>query len=76
MNTSYGEEMIEQEYNMPTDEWYKDSLEYKKEDNTSKVVHIFLSMQTCLNEMIKLIERKVLKCTHCPMTIKEIKAGC
>ena len=35
----------------------------------------FLPKQSYLNKVIKPIERKILKGTHLPMTIKEIQEG-
>ena len=39
------------------------------------MIHKSLPKQTDLFKIIKLIERKVLKGTHLPMTMKEIQAG-
>ena len=43
--------------------------------NTSDVVHMIFPQLTCLNKILNVTERKVLKGTHLPMTIKEIQAG-
>ena len=43
--------------------------------NTDKLVPIFLPKQTDINKVLKIIQRKVLKGTHLPVTITEIQAG-
>ena len=52
-----------------------DSLELRQQINTSKVLHTLLSTQTYLNNISKVIERKLLKGTHIPMTISGIQVG-
>ena len=39
------------------------------------MVQNFLPKQTPINRILKIVQRKVLKGTHLPVTIKEIKAG-
>ena len=43
--------------------------------NTNTVVQKYLSKQTDLDKILKILQRKVLKGTHLPVTIKEIQAG-
>ena len=62
-------EVIKKEYNRPTDKHFKDNPKSKRQVNISKVIHKFLPKQTEFNEIIKLIERKILKGTQLPMTI-------
>ena len=40
-----------------------------------KLVQKFLPKQADIDEIFKIIQRKVLKCTHVPAKIKEIQAG-
>ena len=43
--------------------------------DTTKLVQTFLPKQTDIDKMSDVINRKVLKGTHLPITIKEIQAG-
>ena len=43
--------------------------------NTGKLVQKFLSKQADLDKILKIIQRKVFKGTHLPVTVKEIQAG-
>ena len=43
--------------------------------NTEKIVQKYLPKQTDMDRILKVIQRKVLKGTHLPLTIKEIQAG-
>ena len=43
--------------------------------NTNNVVQKYLSKQTDIDNILNIIQRKVLKGTHLPVTIKEIQAG-
>ena len=43
--------------------------------NTGRLVQKFLLKQADMNKLLKIIQRKILKGTHLPVTIKEIQAG-
>ena len=43
--------------------------------NAGRVVPKFLPKQADIDTILKVIQRKVLKGTHLPVTIKEIQAG-
>ena len=43
--------------------------------STGKLVQKFLPKQADIDKILKIIQRKVLKGTHLPVTIKEIQAG-
>ena len=43
--------------------------------NTNNMVQEYLPRQTDIDKILKIIQRKVLKGTHFPVTIKEIQAG-
>ena len=43
--------------------------------NTEKIVQKYLPKQADIDKILKVIQRKVLKGTHLPITIKEIQAG-
>ena len=44
--------------------------------NTEKIVQKYLPKQADIDKILKVIQRKVLKGTHLPITIKEIQVGC
>ena len=43
--------------------------------DTYKLIQKFLPKQTDIDKVLDIIQRKVLKGTHLPLTIKEIQAG-
>ena len=43
--------------------------------NTGRLIQRFLPKQAVKNKLLKIIQRKVLKGRHIPMTVKEIGAG-
>ena len=43
--------------------------------DTGKLVQMFLLKQADIDKILKIIQRKVLKGTHLPVTVKEIQAG-
>ena len=43
--------------------------------STGKLVQMFLTKHVDINKILKIIQRKVLKGTHLPVTVKEIQAG-
>ena len=43
--------------------------------NTGKLVQKFLMKQADIDKILKIIQRKVLKGTHLPVTVKETQGG-
>ena len=43
--------------------------------DTSKLVQKFLPKQTDIDKILEIIQRKVLKGTHLPITVKETQGG-
>ena len=43
--------------------------------STGKLVQKILTKQADIDKILKIIQRKVLKGTHLPVTVKEIQAG-
>ena len=43
--------------------------------DSTKIIHKYLPKQVDIDKILHIIKRKVLKGTHLPLTIKEIKAG-
>ena len=51
------------------------SPKLRKQINSSKVVHTFLTKRTESNKLIKRIERKISKGTHLPIKVKDLQTG-
>ena len=43
--------------------------------STGKLVQMFVPKQADIDKILKIIQRKVLKGTHLPVTVKNIQAG-
>ena len=43
--------------------------------NTGRLVQTFLPKQADIDKILKIVQRKVLKGMHLPVTVKEIQAG-
>ena len=43
--------------------------------NTGKLVQRFLLKQADIDKILKIIQRKVLKGTHLPVTVNDLQAG-
>ena len=43
--------------------------------NKGNLIHKYLPKQTDIDKILEVIQRKVLKCTHLPVKIKEIQVG-
>ena len=74
-NSPYQEGIISEIYERPHKSQLVDPPELTDLVNTEKIVQKYLPKQADIDKIIKVIERKVLKGTHLPITIKEIQAG-
>ena len=74
-NSPYHKGIISEIYQRPD----KSQLVYPPElidlVNTERIVQKYFPKQTDIDKILKVIQRKVLKGTHLPLTIKEIQAG-
>ena len=58
------------------DEWYfQEPQELESLINTGRLVQKFLPKQADIDKILKVIQRKILKGTHLPVTVKEIQVG-
>ena len=62
-------------YERPDKSFIQEPMELKDLIDTTKLVHKFLPKQTDIDKILDIIKRKVPKCTHLPLMIKEIQAG-
>ena len=74
-NSPYQEGIISEIYERPHKSQLVDPPELTDLVNTEKIVQKYLPKQADIDKILKVIQRKVLKGTHLPITIKEIQAG-
>ena len=74
-NSSYQEGIISEIYQRPHKSQLMDPPELTDLLNTERIVQKYLPTQADIDKILKVIQRKVLKGTHLPITIKEIQAG-
>ena len=74
-NSPYQEGIISEIYQRPDKSQLVDPPELIDLVNTEKIVQKYLPKQIDIDKILKFIQRKVLKGTHLPLTIKEIQAG-
>ena len=72
---SYQEGIISEIYQRPHKTQLVDPPELTDLVNTERIVQKYLPKQADIDKILKVIQRKVLKGTHLPITIKEIQAG-
>ena len=74
-NSPYQEGIVSEIYQRPNKSQIVDPPELIDLVNTEKIVQKYLPKQTDIDKILKVIQRKVLKGKHLPITIKEIQAG-
>ena len=74
-NSPYQEGIISEIYQRPDKSHIVDTPEVIDLVNTERIVQKYLPKQTDIDRILKVIQRKVLKGTHLPLTIKEMQAG-
>ena len=74
-NSPYQEGVISEIYQRPDKSQLVDPPELTDLVDTNKIVQKYLPKQTDIDRILKVIQRKVLKGTRLPLTIKEIEAG-
>ena len=67
--------MISEIYQRPDKSCFQEPQELDSLINTGKLAQKFLPKQPDIDKILKTIQRKVLKGTHLPETVKEIQAG-
>ena len=73
-NSQYQEGVISELYQRPDKSYFQEPQECVCLINTGGLVQKFLPKQTDTDKILKVIQRKVLKGTHLPGTVKEIQA--
>ena len=71
-NSPYQEGVISEIYQRPDKSQLVEPPELTDLVNTNNIVQKYLAKQTDIDKILKIIQIKVLKGTHLPVTIKEI----
>ena len=74
-NSPYQEGIISEIYQRPEKSLLVEPPEQEDLVHTDKIIQRYLPRQTDIDKILKFIQRKVLKGTHLPVTIKETQAG-
>ena len=74
-NSPFQEGEILETYQRPDKTFSQKPQELESLVNRGKLGQKFLPMQADIDKILKIIQRRVLKGTHLPVTIKEIQAG-
>ena len=74
-NSPYQEGITSEIYQRPEKSQLVEPPELADLVNTDKIVQRYLPRETDIDKILKVIQRKVLKGTHLPVTFKEIQAG-
>ena len=74
-NSPYQEGIISEIYQRPHKSQLVDPPELTDLVNTERIVLKYLPKQAEIDKILKVLQRKVLKGTHLPITIKEIQVG-
>ena len=74
-NSLFQEGIISETYERPDKSYVQEPPELKDLIDTTKLVQKSFPEQTDIDKILDIIDRKVLKCMHLPLTIKEIQAG-
>ena len=74
-NSSYQAGIISEIYQRPHKSQLVDHPELTDLVETERIIQKYLPKQADIDKILKVIQRKVLKGTHLPITIKEIQAG-
>ena len=74
-NSTYQEGVISETYQRSNRSYFHEPPELDSLISTGKLVQKFLMKQPDIDKILKIIQRKVLKGMHLPVTVKEIQAG-
>ena len=74
-NSPYQEGVISEIHQRPDKSQLLETPELANVVNSNNIVQKYLPKQMDIDKILKIIQRKVLKGTHLPITIKEIQVG-
>ena len=73
-NSPHQEGIISKIYERPDKSYTQEPTKLKDLIDTTKLIQKFLPKQVDIDKILDVIQRKVLKGTHLPLTIKKIQA--
>ena len=73
-NSPYQEGVISEMYQRPDKSYFQEPTKLQGLVSTGKLVQKFLPKQAEMDKILKIIQWKVLKGTHLPVTVKQIQA--
>ena len=73
-NPPFQEGVISEAYHRPDKLFFQEPQELNDLINTGNLIQKFLSKQTVIDKILKVIQRKILKGMHLPLEIKELHA--
>ena len=73
-NSLFQEGVISEMFQRPDKSFFQEPKELKNLINTGNLIQKFLPKQADVDKILKAVQRKVLKCTHLLVEIKEIQA--
>ena len=71
-NSPFQEDVISETYQRPDKSSFQEPQEWDSLLNTGKLLQKFLPKQADIDKILKIIQRKVLKGTHLPVTVNKI----
>ena len=75
VNSIYQEGIISECYQRPDHLYVQDAPELGNLVDTNMLIPKFLPQEIDIEKILSIIQRKVLKSTHLPVTVKKIQAG-
>ena len=73
-NSPYQEGVISETYQRSYKSYFQEPPELQSLVSTDKLVQRFLPKQADIDKILKIMQRKVVKGPHLPVTVKEIQA--
>ena len=74
-NSPYQESIISETYQRLDRSYFQGPSELDSLINIGRLVQKYLPKEMDIGKIVKIIQRKVLKGTHLPVTVQEIQAG-
>ena len=74
-NSPYQEDVISETYQRSNKSYFQEPPEFQGLVSTGKLVRKVLHKQANIEKILKIIQGKILKGTHLPVTVKEILAA-
>ena len=74
-NSPFQEGIVSETYESPDRLYIKEPSELTDLLDTTKIIQKFLPKQADIDTIVDMIQRKVMKGTHLPITIKEMQAA-